>query len=70
MDLSEDMTMGQLVQYYPSTIKVLFGFGMGCVGCPSSQGETIRQACDVHQIDIEELMEAIQDEVNEAASDV
>lgn len=27
-------------------------FGMGCVGCPSSQMETIEQACSIHGLQI------------------
>lgn len=41
---------------------VLFGFGLGCVGCPSAQAETIEEACDVHGINVDELVK----ELNEA----
>jgi hybrid cluster-associated redox disulfide protein len=35
------------------------GAGMHCVGCPSSQGETIEEAAMVHGMDCDDLMEEI-----------
>ena len=35
------------------------GAGMHCVGCPSSIGETIEEACMVHGMDCDDLMEEI-----------
>ncbi|MFR5683768.1 MAG: DUF1858 domain-containing protein, partial [Clostridia bacterium] len=33
--------------------------GMHCLGCPASQEETLEEACDVHGIDVEELLEKL-----------
>ena len=38
---------------------LLFQFGMGCVGCPSAQAETLEEACMVHGLKIDELMTAL-----------
>lgn len=56
MKINKDMTIGALVREYPETIDVLFTNGMGCVGCPSSQAETLEQACMVHGISLESLL--------------
>ena len=32
------------------------GIGMHCLGCPSSQGETIEEAAMVHGVDVDELV--------------
>ncbi|MDE5563644.1 MAG: DUF1858 domain-containing protein [Oscillospiraceae bacterium] len=32
------------------------GIGMHCLGCPSSRGETIEEACMVHGVDADELV--------------
>ncbi len=32
------------------------GIGMHCLGCPSSRGETIEEACAVHGVDADELV--------------
>ena len=33
--------------------------GMHCLGCPASRGETIQEACDVHQTSADELVEKL-----------
>ena len=40
----------------PEKAEVLLGFGMHCLGCPASQMETIEEACEVHGIDVEEML--------------
>lgn len=59
MKINKDMTIGALVREYPDTIEVLFTYGMGCVGCPSSQSETIEQASMVHGLNLEALLSAL-----------
>lgn len=59
MQISKEMTIGEVVRNYPKSIKVLSSFGMGCVGCPSAQAETIEEACKVHGIDVQEIVKAL-----------
>ena len=35
---------------------ILSGFGMGCLGCPSATMETLEQACYIHGLDLNEVM--------------
>ena len=35
------------------------GAGMHCVGCPSSQGESLEEACMVHGISCDKLVAVI-----------
>ena len=35
--------------------------GMHCVGCPSSIGESLAQACEVHGLDADEVLQSITD---------
>ena len=37
---------------------------MHCLGCPSSRGETVAEACAVHGVDVEKLLEAVNAEAN------
>lgn len=53
------MTIGQLVTENPDKIDTLMDFGMGCVGCPASQMETLEEAAMVHGFDIDDLVEAL-----------
>ena len=57
--ITKDMTRGEVVRNYPDKIDTLMEFGMGCVGCPASQAETIEQAAMVHGLDLDELLEAL-----------
>jgi hydroxylamine reductase len=29
---------------------------MGCIGCPSAQMESLEQACEIHGLDLEEVV--------------
>jgi hybrid cluster-associated redox disulfide protein len=33
--------------------------GMHCLGCPASVGETLEEACQVHGVDADEVLERI-----------
>ena len=54
--IEKTWTIGELLQKNPEKAQILLDAGMHCLGCPASQGETIEEACEVHGIDVEELM--------------
>ena len=45
-------------------VPVLLGIGMHCLGCPSSQMETIEQAAMVHGINPDELVDKLNAVIN------
>ena len=51
--------IGELLEIAPEKASILLEAGMHCLGCPSSQAETIEEACDVHGIDVEEILEKL-----------
>ena len=57
--IEKTMTIGELLESAPDKAEILLQAGMHCLGCPASQGETIEEACEVHGIDVEELMKKI-----------
>ncbi|MGG7179221.1 DUF1858 domain-containing protein [Clostridium paraputrificum] len=57
--ITKDMTIGEVIKANPDKAEVLMSFGMGCVGCPSAQAETIEEAAMVHGLNLDELMEAL-----------
>lgn len=59
MKITKDMTIGEIIRQDMSKAEVLMGFGMGCVGCPSAQGETLEEAAMVHGIDLNALLEQL-----------
>ncbi len=59
MKATKDMLIIDLLEMDRSTAEVLIGAGMHCVGCMAAHGESIEQACEVHGIDADKLIEAI-----------
>ena len=59
MQINKDMTIGELLEKAPEKAEILLEAGMHCLGCPASQAETIAEACDVHGIDVEELIKKL-----------
>lgn len=59
MSFTKDTTIGEVVRTKPESAETLMGFGMGCIGCPSSQAETLEQAAAVHGINIAALLEEL-----------
>lgn len=59
MQITKDMLIGEIVNGDERTIPVLLDAGMHCLGCPSAQGESLAEACMVHGIDADELVEKL-----------
>lgn len=57
--LTKDMSIMDVVQKYPQTIKVFQDFGMGCIGCAAAHFENIGQGAAAHGMNIEALMAAL-----------
>ncbi|EJF39172.1 hydroxylamine reductase [Clostridium sp. MSTE9] len=49
--ITEDMLIGEILRQYPDAAPVLMECGMHCLGCPSSQMESLSDACMVHGLD-------------------
>lgn len=61
LEITKDMTIGEIIRIAPEVAPVLMEAGMHCLGCPSAQGETLEEAALVHGIDIDELMKFIEE---------
>lgn len=53
--------IGELLQIDQNIAPILLNIGMHCLGCPSSQMETIEEAAMVHGIDPDALVKEIND---------
>ena len=54
--ISKDMIIADLVKIDQNIIPILMREGMHCIGCPSSQMETLEEAAAVHDIEIDLLL--------------
>ncbi|MDD3279194.1 MAG: DUF1858 domain-containing protein [Lachnospiraceae bacterium] len=61
MEITKKTTMGEMLEYNRGIAMVLMQSGMHCVGCPSSIGESLEEACQVHGLDADVVMKSIQD---------
>ncbi len=59
MKFNKDTRIGEILEVAPEKAEILLNVGMHCIGCPASQMETLEEACDVHGIDVEEVLEKL-----------
>ena len=59
IQISKDMLIGELIQMHELIAPMLMRAGMHCIGCPSSQMESLEEACMVHGIDCDDLVTGI-----------
>lgn len=64
MNIEKAVTIGQLLREHPELAQPLLDAGMHCLGCPASQMETLEQACSVHGIDCDALVEKLKAALN------
>jgi hybrid cluster-associated redox disulfide protein len=57
--VSKEMTIGEIIRVDQGIIPILMASGMHCVGCPSSQGESLEEAAMVHGMDADDLLDRI-----------
>jgi hybrid cluster-associated redox disulfide protein len=61
--ITKDMLIGEILNVFPDAAQYLIEMGMFCIGCPASQGETLEQACAVHGVDAEEMVQKLNEEL-------
>ena len=57
--VTKSTMIGELLRIDEGIAPILLGIGMHCLGCPSSQMETIEQAAADHGVDPDGLVEDI-----------
>lgn len=61
MEITKETTMGEMLEYDRGIAVILMNSGMHCVGCPSSIGESLEEACMVHGLDADEVLGEIKE---------
>lgn len=59
--VTKDTMIGELLNINENVAPILLEIGMHCLGCPSSQMETIEEAAMVHGIEPNALVNKIND---------
>ena len=60
--ITKEMTIAQALEEKPDCCPVFMQFGMHCLGCAIAHGETVEQAAEVHGIDLDALLAALNKE--------
>ncbi len=59
MTVTRETIIGDVLDFDRTTAPYFFEMGMHCLGCPASRGESIEDACMVHGVDPDELIEKL-----------
>lgn len=59
MKVNRKTLIRDIVNMGPKAIEILTNFGMGCIGCPSAQNESIEDAAAAHGVDVEKLLQSL-----------
>ena len=54
--ITKDTIIGDILREKPDAAPILLGIGMHCLGCPSSQMETLEEACMVHGVNVDDVL--------------
>ena len=57
--------VGEIVTQYPEAVEILYSIGMHCLGCPASRAESLADACAVHGMDPDRVVDAINRKIAE-----
>ena len=54
--ITKDMIISDILKASPAAEAVFKEMGMMCLGCPASQAESLQDACDVHNVSVDEVL--------------
>ncbi len=57
--ITKDTLIGEILRMDPDSEEFFMAMGMYCLGCPASLGETLEQACMVHGVDADEMVQKL-----------
>ena len=57
--IDKSMIIGDILRVNEGMAPILMASGMHCLGCPSSQMESLEEACMVHGIEVNALVEQL-----------
>jgi len=64
LQVTKDTLIGEVLNADNTTAPYFFEMGMHCLGCPASSAESLEDACAVHGVEVEELVNQLNDHIN------
>jgi hybrid cluster-associated redox disulfide protein len=59
--VTKDMIIADILKLDRGTVPILMSIGMHCLGCPSSSGESLEDACAIHGVDVDQIVKELND---------
>lgn len=59
MTITKDTIIGEILDADFEVAPFFLEMGMHCLGCPSARGESVGEACAVHGVDPDQLVEKL-----------
>ncbi len=57
--VTKDTVIADVLKIDKGAVPILMMSGMHCIGCPSAQAETLEEACFVHGINADEVVNSL-----------
>lgn len=62
--ITKEMLIGDILRFEGNLAPLLMEMGMHCLGCPSSQMESLEEACFVHGVDPDAMILRLNEELS------
>lgn len=59
MKVNKDTLIGDILDADRETGAYFLEMGMHCLGCPASRGESVGEACEVHGVSADEMIDKL-----------
>ena len=54
--ITKDTIIADVLKIAPDSVPLFLSIGMHCLGCAMAKGETVEEACQVHNVDVDEFL--------------
>jgi hybrid cluster-associated redox disulfide protein len=54
--ITENMKIEEVIKNFPAAAPVFLKYGLHCLGCPMATPETIKEAAELHRIEIKKFI--------------
>lgn len=60
LDLTKDTLISDALRFVPGASELFYSIGMHCLHCSAAAGETLEDACLVHNVDLDTLLDELE----------
>ena len=57
--ITKNMTISEVLEINENLKEIFLGFGMHCLSCPCALAETVEEAAEVHEVDVDLLIKKL-----------